>query len=34
LQTAGPVSLTLAYNGAFAQNANAQTITGGVSVRW
>jgi subtilase-type serine protease len=34
LQTGGPVSLYLAYNGAFAQNANAQTITGGLSVRW
>jgi subtilase-type serine protease len=34
LQTGGPVSLYLGYTGAFAQNANAQTITGGVSVTW
>jgi subtilase-type serine protease len=34
LQTGGPVSLYLAYNGAFAQNANTQTLTGGVSVKW
>jgi autotransporter-associated beta strand protein len=34
VQTSGPVSLFLAYNGAFAQNANAQTITGGISVKW
>jgi uncharacterized protein with beta-barrel porin domain len=34
LQTASPVSLYLAYNGAFAQNANAQTLTGGLSVKW
>jgi autotransporter-associated beta strand protein len=34
LQTGGPVSLYLAYNGAFAQNANTQTLTGGLSVKW
>jgi uncharacterized protein with beta-barrel porin domain len=34
LQTGGPVSLYLAYNGAFVQNTNAQTLTGGVSVKW
>jgi outer membrane autotransporter protein len=34
LQTGGPVSLYLSYNGAFAQNVNAQTLTGGVSVKW
>jgi uncharacterized protein with beta-barrel porin domain len=34
LQTGGPVSLYLAYNGAFAQNANTQTLTGGLSVEW
>ncbi len=34
LQTGGPVSLYLAYNGAFAKNANAQTLTGGISVQW
>jgi len=34
LQTGRPVSLYLAYNGAFAKNANAQTLTGGISVQW
>jgi outer membrane autotransporter protein len=34
LETGGPVSLNLAYNGAFAANANAQTLTGGISVKW
>jgi autotransporter-associated beta strand protein len=34
LLTAGPVSFDLAYSGAFAQNTNAQTLTGTVSVKW
>jgi outer membrane autotransporter protein len=33
-ETGGPISLNLAYNGAFAANANAHTLTGGISVRW
>jgi autotransporter-associated beta strand protein len=34
LQTGGPASFYLAYSGAFAQNANAQTVNGGVSIKW
>jgi autotransporter-associated beta strand protein len=34
LLTTGSVSFNLAYSGAFAENSNAQTVTGTVSVKW
>ena len=34
LVTGGPLSFNLAYTGAFAQNATAQTLTGTVSFKW